>query len=100
MTSPNSLSVMFLIGTGYMPVDTALRPGMSGTRVSRRSWGTHLLEDSAISSDRTPRSENLKSISVPGTGADLTSAWSQVGFLTQNRTSAFPIAVFRAKTTW
>src|SRR5260370_15689560 len=45
------------IGTGYMLVDTASRPGMSGAPVIRRSWGTHLLEGSAISSDSTPQSK-------------------------------------------
>jgi hypothetical protein len=45
------------IGAGYMLVDTASRPGMSGAPVIRRSWGTHLLEDNAISSDSTPQSK-------------------------------------------
>jgi hypothetical protein len=45
------------IGAGYMLVDTASRPGMSGAPVIRRSWGTHLLEDDAISSDTTPQSK-------------------------------------------
>ncbi len=45
------------IGAGYMLVDTASRPGMSGAPVIRRSWGTHLLEGDAISTDSTPQSK-------------------------------------------
>jgi hypothetical protein len=32
-------------GLGYMLVDTASRPGMSGAPVIRRSWSQHLMED-------------------------------------------------------
>jgi hypothetical protein len=32
------------IGAGYMLVDTASRPGMSGAPVIRRSWGAHITE--------------------------------------------------------
>jgi hypothetical protein len=39
------------IGTGYMLVDTASRPGMSGAPVIRRSWATHFLEHDAVSCD-------------------------------------------------
>jgi S1-C subfamily serine protease len=45
------------LGTGYMLVDTASRPGMSGAPVIRRSWGSHFLEGDAISSDSTPQSK-------------------------------------------
>jgi Trypsin-like peptidase domain len=45
------------LGVGYMLVDTASRPGMSGAPVIRRSWGTHLLEDAAISQDSTPQNK-------------------------------------------
>lgn len=45
------------LGAGYMLVDTASRLGMSGAPVIRRSWGTHLLEDAAISQDSTPQSK-------------------------------------------
>ncbi len=37
------------IGTGYLLVDSASRPGMSGAPVIRRSWGYHLLTDDRIS---------------------------------------------------
>jgi hypothetical protein len=30
--------------TGYMHVDTASRPGMSGGPVIRRSWGMHIMD--------------------------------------------------------
>jgi hypothetical protein len=45
------------MGAGYMLVDTASRPGMSGAPVIRRSWGMHLLENDAISADSTPQSK-------------------------------------------
>jgi hypothetical protein len=45
------------LGAGYMLVDTASRPGMSGAPVIRRSWAAHLLNDDAISSDSTPQSK-------------------------------------------
>ena len=45
------------IGTGYMLVDTASRPGMSGAPVIRRSWGMHMLENDAFSADSTPQSK-------------------------------------------
>jgi hypothetical protein len=45
------------IGTGYMLVDTASRPGMSGAPVIRRSWGVHLLEHDATSQTSWPESK-------------------------------------------
>jgi hypothetical protein len=45
------------LGTGYMLVDTASRPGMSGAPVIRRSWGMHILENGAFSADSTPQSK-------------------------------------------
>ena len=44
-------------GAGFMLVDTASRPGMSGAPVIRRSWAAHFLNDDAISSDSTPQSK-------------------------------------------
>jgi len=37
--------------TGYLLVDTASRPGMSGGPVVRRTWCTHLREDGSFSMD-------------------------------------------------
>ncbi|MBR0899107.1 trypsin-like peptidase domain-containing protein [Bradyrhizobium tropiciagri] len=45
------------IGTGYILVDTASRPGMSGAPVIRRSWGVHLLEQDATSQTSWPESK-------------------------------------------
>jgi hypothetical protein len=48
------------IGSGYMLVDTASRPGMSGAPVIRRSWAAHLLDDKdggGISHDHVPQSK-------------------------------------------
>ena len=45
------------IGAGYMLVDTASRPGMSGAPVIRRSWGMHVLKDDAISARGDPQSK-------------------------------------------
>jgi hypothetical protein len=45
------------IGAGYLLVDSASRPGMSGAPVLRRSWASHLLENEAISADSTPQSK-------------------------------------------
>lgn len=45
------------LGKGYMLVDTASRPGMSGSPVIRRSWGTHVLEYDATSSTAAPQSK-------------------------------------------
>jgi hypothetical protein len=45
------------MGTGYMLVDTASRPGMSGAPVIRRSWAFHLLENDAISADSFAQSK-------------------------------------------
>jgi len=39
------------IGGGYMHVDTASRPGMSGAPVIRRSVGTHFLTDGSTLTD-------------------------------------------------
>ncbi len=44
-------------GAGYLLVDTASRPGMSGAPVFRRSWGIHLLEDEGVAMDATSRTE-------------------------------------------
>ena len=40
--------------TDYMFVDTASRPGMSGSPVIRRSWSAHLLEPGRIAQSDTP----------------------------------------------
>lgn len=45
------------IGRGFMLVDTASRPGMSGSPVIRRSYGFHLLSDGAHSIQSTPQSK-------------------------------------------
>jgi hypothetical protein len=45
------------IGRGFMLVDTASRPGMSGSPVIRRSYGFHLLPDGAHSIQSTPQSK-------------------------------------------
>ncbi len=45
------------LGRGYMLVDTASRPGMSGAPVIRRSWGTHFLEGDAIAMDAGSRTK-------------------------------------------
>src|SRR5205085_9713799 len=45
------------LGRGFLIVDTASRPGMSGAPVIRRSWGTHLLDGDAFSHDSTPQSK-------------------------------------------
>jgi hypothetical protein len=45
------------IGRGYTLVDTASRPGMSGSPVICRSWGYHLLTDDRISMDVTSQSK-------------------------------------------
>jgi hypothetical protein len=42
---------------GYLHVDTASRPGMSGGPVIRRSWGTHSLASGGTSSNSTPQSK-------------------------------------------
>jgi hypothetical protein len=39
------------IGTGYLLVDTASRPGMSGSPVIHRSWGPHLMADGSMIAD-------------------------------------------------
>lgn len=36
-------------GNQYFLIDSASRPGMSGAPVILRSWGTHMLEDGAVS---------------------------------------------------
>ena len=45
------------MGRGYMLVDTASRPGMSGAPVIRRSWGTHLLEGNSVAMDAGSRTK-------------------------------------------
>jgi hypothetical protein len=45
------------LGTGYMLVDTASRPGMSGSPVIRRSWGTHVMENGDLLTDEMPQSK-------------------------------------------
>ena len=45
------------VGTGYLLVDTASRPGMSGSPVIRRSWGSHILANGGISSRPEPASK-------------------------------------------
>jgi hypothetical protein len=45
------------IGTGYTLVDTASRPGMSGSPVILRSWGTHMLEHDAFAMDKNSQSK-------------------------------------------
>lgn len=42
-----------LASAGLILVDTASRPGMSGSPVIRRSWGTHILEDSIETGQET-----------------------------------------------
>jgi hypothetical protein len=42
---------------GYLHVDTASRPGMSGAPVIRRSWGTHSLASGGTSSHSVPQSK-------------------------------------------
>lgn len=46
------------IGTGYMLVDTASRPGMSGAPVIRRSWSGHLVNDGSVAlGSNTPQTK-------------------------------------------
>jgi Trypsin-like peptidase domain len=45
------------IGAGYMLVDTASRPGMSGAPVIRRSWAAHVLEHGGTSSSGIPQTK-------------------------------------------
>lgn len=45
------------LAEGYLLVDTASRPGMSGAPVIRRSWGTHSLASGGTSSNSTPQSK-------------------------------------------
>jgi Trypsin-like peptidase domain len=42
---------------GYLLVDTASLPGMSGAPVIRRSWGSHSIEGGGTSSNSTPQSK-------------------------------------------
>ncbi|MGD0561671.1 MAG: serine protease [Roseiarcus sp.] len=42
---------------GFLLVDTASRPGMSGAPVIRRSWGAHTLAGGGTSSNGTPQSK-------------------------------------------
>lgn len=42
---------------GYLHVDTASRPGMSGAPVIRRSWGTHSIASGGTSSHSVPQSK-------------------------------------------
>lgn len=44
------------LSTGYYMIDTASRPGMSGSPVIRRSWSNHLLESNmwTVSNDALP----------------------------------------------
>jgi hypothetical protein len=37
-----------IIDQGYIFLDTASRPGMSGSPIIKRSWGTHFYEDGSI----------------------------------------------------
>jgi Trypsin-like peptidase domain len=45
------------LGTGYLLVDTASRPEMSGAPVNRRSWGTHLTDNGDLTTDGWPRTK-------------------------------------------
>jgi S1-C subfamily serine protease len=45
--------------TGYMHVDTASRPGMSGAPVIRRSWGMHIMGPGAQVGDGNARTRFL-----------------------------------------
>jgi Trypsin-like peptidase domain len=45
--------------TGYMHVDTATRPGMSGAPVIQRTWGTHLMSNGGTIVDGADRTKFL-----------------------------------------
>lgn len=45
------------LGDGYLLVDTASRPGMSGAPVIHRSWGSHILSNGSMVSDSMARTK-------------------------------------------
>lgn len=48
---------VFLPGQSHMLIDTASRPGMSGSPVIRRSWGTHQMKAGGVSMGATTATE-------------------------------------------
>lgn len=51
--------IVRLSATGYMLVDTASRPGMSGSPVVQRSWGHHVLPSGGTAMDGQARTKFL-----------------------------------------
>ncbi len=67
------------LADGFLLIDTASRPGMSGAPVIRRSWGAHTLAGGGTSSNSTPRaslSASILAVDIPKTLRTLSSAWS------------------------
>jgi hypothetical protein len=65
------------LGKGYLLVDTASRPGMSGAPVIHRSWGSHIVSSGGMVTDSMART---KFIGVYDTSA--TSRRCRASFLT------------------
>jgi hypothetical protein len=70
------------IGPGYLAVDTASRPGMSGSPVILRSWGQHLLENRVSISDNSSATRFIgvysgRRYTADGTDAQIGIVWPE-----------------------